>query len=263
MSQDERTRFEIAGGSVTGRSHVLAGRGNQDAYAIRNDGDRIVAVVCDGCGSGAHSEVGAALGARMVTALLMRRLAEGADLDDGALFSSLGDDVLAALRPAARAAGERLGSTVSDLFLFTVLGVAVQGDRGCVFASGDGIVVVDGETRRLGPFPGDAPPYIGYGLLGDDAPKLSVVQTFSATDVRRVLIGTDGAAALADLDGGQKLAALWDDERHFRNRDGVRRTLALWNRDEVRPLWDERILSRTRGLLEDDATLVMLRRKGA
>ena len=263
MSHDAHARFDVAGGTVTGRCHGLAGRGNQDAYAIRAEADRIVAVVCDGCGSGTHSEVGAQLGARMVTAILMRRLAAGADLGDGALFGSLRDDVLAALRPAALAAGDRMATTVSDMLLFTILGVAVKGDRGCVFAAGDGLVVIDDDIRRLGPFPGDAPPYVGYGLLDGSAPGISVVEAFSTAEVRRVLIGTDGVGALADLEGGEKLRALWEDDRHFRNRDGVRRTLALLNREEARPLWDERRMTRTRGLLDDDATLVMLRRKGS
>ena len=60
--------FEIAGGSVAGRSHVLAGKGNQDAYHWSVEERSLVAVVCDGCGSGAESEVGAALGARLLVA---------------------------------------------------------------------------------------------------------------------------------------------------------------------------------------------------
>src|SRR4051794_26892607 len=67
--------FEVAAGSVPGRDHLgrgnlLAGRNNQDAYAWSCSEAGLVAVVCDGCGGGRHSEVGAQLGARLlVTAL--------------------------------------------------------------------------------------------------------------------------------------------------------------------------------------------------
>ncbi len=54
--------FEVAAGSVTGRSHVLGGKPNQDAFAFRAADHGLVGVVCDGCGSGAHNEVGAAGG---------------------------------------------------------------------------------------------------------------------------------------------------------------------------------------------------------
>jgi hypothetical protein len=256
------SRFDIAGGSVTGRGHALAGRGNQDAYAFHADGDRLVAAVCDGCGSGAHSEVGAQLGARMVTSLLLRRLAEGASPADDAIWEALRGDLLSALRPAAVAAGDHLPTTVSDLLLFTIVGVAIAGDAGVVFAAGDGVVAVDGEIRRLGPFPGDAPPYVGYGLLGDrEAPPITVVSAFSPSQVQSILIGTDGACALADADGGRMLRDLWEEERHFRNRDALRRTLALHNREEARPIWAERRFERKKGLLEDDATVVVIRRR--
>jgi hypothetical protein len=255
------SRFHVAGGSVTGRSHTLSGRANQDAWHARAEGEHLVAVVADGCGSGAHSEVGAQLGARIAAAALLRRLAEGAALDDGALWEALRDDVLAALRPVALAAGGRLADVVSEMFLFTLVGVAVRGERGCVFAAGDGVAAIDGEVVRLGPFPGDAPPYLGYGLLGrEGAPRLAVVRAFDG-EARTILVGTDGAAALADLGDGGSFRALWEEERHFRNRDALRRTLALYNREEVRPNWAERRLERRRGSLEDDATVVVLKRQ--
>ena len=59
--------FEYAIGSIIGRNHVLAGKNNQDAYRIVANEKFIIAVMCDGCGSGKHSEVGAKLGARVVS----------------------------------------------------------------------------------------------------------------------------------------------------------------------------------------------------
>lgn len=263
MSREGHERFDIAGGTVTGRSHALAGRGNQDSFASHATAGCLVGVVCDGCGSGAHSEVGATLGARLVAAALLRRLVAGARLDAPSLWEALGREVLDALRPAALALGGRLADVVSELFLFTVVGVAIDGDAGAVFAAGDGVLAVDDDVSRLGPFPDDAPPYLGYRLLDAARPGLTVVRTFDASTVRHVLIGTDGVAALADLDDGGALRELWEDHRHFRNRDALRRTLALRNLEEVRPIWSERRVERRRGLFEDDASVVVVRRREA
>jgi len=57
-------RYEIMSGSVIGHEHIslgkcLIGRNNQDAHKVVQTPHRIVGVVCDGCGSGAHSEFGA------------------------------------------------------------------------------------------------------------------------------------------------------------------------------------------------------------
>jgi len=269
MSQDLSQLFEIAGGTVMGRSHALSERGNQDAYTWLSRPRSLVAAVCDGCGSGAHSEVGAQLGARLVVEGLSRRLAEGAPLDAPELWASLRDDVLGALRGVALAMGGRLAETVSEYFLFTVVGVAFAGERGCVFASGDGVLAVDDELTRLGPFPGNEPPYLGYGLLERPA-GLDVVRTFEAAAVRSVLVGTDGAADMEDVaaravpgGGGEvgPLAQFWREDRHFQNRDSIRRRLAQINRDVIRPVWDERRLARQPGHLGDDATVVVVRRK--
>jgi hypothetical protein len=142
---------------------------------------------------------------------------------------------------------------VTDCFLFTVVGLALSGERGCVFAAGDGIAAVDAAVVKLGPFPGNEPPYLAYGLISREAPGFSVVRAFSGA--RSALVGTDGAFDLADLH------SFWEEERYFQNPDAVRRRLALVNREVVRPLWDERRIERSPGLLDDDTTLVVVRRR--
>lgn len=263
--------FEIAGGSVPGRSHLRAGRPNQDAWAWRSRGDRLVAVVADGCGSGAHSEVGARLGARLVVERLWHQLESGASLEKESTWEAARRATLATLATLAESLGGSLAETVSELFLFTVVGVAIDGAVGRVFAAGDGLFALDDAITVLGPFPGNEPPYLGYGLLNADrAPRLTVERAFDASRVRSILLGTDGAAelhALADrpLPGGDglvgPLSQFWRDDRPFKNRDAVRRRLALVNREVSRPVWHERRIDKDPGLLEDDTTLVVIRRK--
>jgi len=57
--------FDIAAASVIGREHARAGRNNQDALSLLAQGEVLAAVVADGCGSGAHSEVGAQIAQRI------------------------------------------------------------------------------------------------------------------------------------------------------------------------------------------------------
>src|SRR5262245_18147936 len=70
-----------AAAAVTGARHLRAARNGQDAAAAwtgERGGDRLGAiVVCDGCGSGASSEVGARLGAQLVVRALAARLLAG------------------------------------------------------------------------------------------------------------------------------------------------------------------------------------------
>jgi hypothetical protein len=274
-----RDDFEIAGGSVTGKSHVQVGRANQDAFTWYRSDECLIALVADGCGSGKRSEVGAEIGARILTWSLAQRLPghmqRGGALDDAALWEEIRVGLLAELGKLASALGGSLGEVVTDYLLFTVVGLCVAGGQACVFSVGDGVIAVNGELRELGPFPRNEPPYLSYGLL-DTAeasaplPRFSIHRLLPAEELDSVLLGTDGAldvereARRAIPGGGGEVGPLrqfWQDDGYFQNRDGIRRRLAILNREVVRPVWAERRLSRERGLLEDDTTLVVVRRR--
>jgi hypothetical protein len=249
--------ISIAGGGVTGRAHLRAGRGSQDAMAWRA-GDVAIAVVCDGCSGGARSEVGAAIGARLWVAALAERIDAGSDLDGDAPWDAARDAVVARLGELARAMGGELARTVRDHFLFTSVIAVWNGRQVAVRAIGDGVIAIDGHVRALGPFEDNAPPYLGHALVGD--PPVWSARIVRASDsVDRVLIATDGAATAAIDD----LAALARDERWFKNPDALRRHLAIVNREDL--VWDaERgAVARVGAPLDDDATIVVLRKERA
>src|ERR1700685_3130347 len=67
--------FQVASGSVVGMDHlgepsVLLGKNNHDSYAIHASPTGIIALVCDGCGTGERCEVGSRIGARLIAKLL-------------------------------------------------------------------------------------------------------------------------------------------------------------------------------------------------
>ena len=275
MAHEVEHHFEVAAGTVVGSSHLAMGKANQDAYAFDASGPHLVAVVCDGCGSGAHSEVGAKLGARLVTEQLLRELQRGSALADAETWERLRRDVLALLGGLASVMGGRGAETISAYFLFTIVGLAVSGETACVFSAGDGLIALGDEVMKLGPFPRDEPPYLAYGLLarsprGEGAPKLTVHRVFPSANLRTALLGTDGAVDLLEASDAPMPAGLgavgplrqfWEEDRYFQNPDAVRRRLAAVNRQVTRPVWSEQRIERRGGLLQDDTTLLVLRRR--
>jgi hypothetical protein len=247
------TKWEIAGGSGIGCAHVAAGRNNQDAFCWASDSDWVIAVVCDGCGSAPRSEVGAHIGSRLVVQAAGRWLRSG--LDGSQMLEQVRQDVLASLRLLARDMSidqASFSQTVADHFLFTVVGVVITAREATTFSLGDGLVVINGERSQLGPFPNNAPPYLGYALLPcaparatSEGLSFNIHRSVAASEVHSLVLGTDGAV---DLDA---LSQFWSDDRVFKNADMIRRRLAVLNRGP------------RRRLLSDDTTLVVVRRKAA
>jgi len=265
--------FDIAAGSVTGRDHLWAGRNNQDAYSWACLDQALLAVVCDGCGSGKHSEVGAQIGARLLVAAMTRALSHPTP----AFWCRVRHAVLAQLRRLAEQMGGSLAHTVQDYLLFTVVGALVTPWRTFLFSLGDGVMMANGELIPLGPFPDNAPPYLAYALLDAKncrAPatpcEFQMQRILPTTAVQSIVLGTDGLeaflhSATRPIPGKQvtvgPLSQFWQEERYFTNPDTVWRTLALVNREMVQPNWEAQRLDRHPGLLPDDTTLIVIRRR--
>ena len=251
--------FVIRGGTVAGRRHLQAGRNNQDAFAWRQGEQGLVAAVCDGCSSGAHSELGARLGCELLVQALFEALSSPtcAELVEGAAGEGAGmragplealeqaqNGVLGALsRLACAMGGAAPGSpsflhALAEHFLFTVVGAALTEQRAFAFALGDGALAVNGALERLGPFPGNAPPYLSYPLAEAGPVALQLRPLPAPGDLSSIVLATDGAAGL-------DLTPFVDDPRVLANPDMVRRLLWMQGRHQK---------------LEDDATLVVIRR---
>jgi serine/threonine protein phosphatase PrpC len=240
------TNFQIAGGTITGREHVAIGRNNQDAFCWSATPEATVAIVADGCGSGTHSEVGAQIGARILTEALRIHAAAFDDGDALHVLERIRQDVLLQIRQLAEAMGGSFRRVVSDYFLFTTLGFVVAPQRTVVFGIGDGLVSLNGHTQRL-TAADNAPPYLGYGLvpstLAQDVTVFTVHDDRPTNEVTSLLVATDGAFEIPDL------AELWSADRYYSNPYNVGRRLVQLNRP--RP-----------GILTDDTTLVVARRAG-
>jgi len=240
---------------VTGARHARGARNGQDAAVTLVFGDIAVAVVCDGCSSGASSEVGARLGAMLVARALIARLARGERAADPETWTAVRAEVVAMLRLIADNEGHASDGFVRDHLLFTIVAAALTRDEAAVWAIGDGAYVVDGETRTLGPFANNEPPYLAYDLFDEARPAHFEILP-PAT--RTIVIATDGALDLAEtLDGdlGWFAAA-----RFLAHPDALRRQLAILARAEERIDWDERRIVRTPAPLQDDCAIAIVQR---
>jgi hypothetical protein len=270
--------FEMAAGSVVGKEHLRTGKNNQDAYCYRSLPAGIIAVVCDGCSSGAHSEVGAKLGAQLVTDVIYEQLAgHPSALHTEAFWEQVRQAALLQLSKLTAILGSDLVCIVRDYLLFTVVGVVVTPIETVLFAIGDGVIALNDQVIPLPSFPNNAPPYLGYGLISSAVAgltledlKIQVHHCVPTHSVQSILIGTDGvqdaiAAANQSLPGKPELVGgisqFWQNDRYFKNPDCIRRRLTQMNHTLTKPDWEARWLHQEGGLLPDDTTMVVIRRK--
>lgn len=263
---------------MAGRDHRQALRNGHDAYDIVQVPGLLVAVVCDGCGSEEHSEVGAKLGARLVTGQVRRyfhndpgAFREG-QIDRGLM--QVRRSVLGSIDLMAKAMGGSYSRTIGEYFLFTVLGVILTEDRFFVFGAGDGVVVVNGDVTVLAPAEGNAPEYLGYGLVETEkkglVPILNVFAEGPTTTLESLLVGTDGVkdligAAEKNVPGKEEkvgpISQFWENNKVFQNQFTIQRRLNVINRSSNKIDYESKVVLEEHGHLPDDTTLVVVRRQ--
>lgn len=263
------TRFEIAAGSVTGQLHRDLGKNNQDAYQVLLADETLIAVVCDGCSSGLHSEVGSVLGASLVAEAIAQALHTDPQRID---WHGVHESVLGEIEALLAAMGLDPVQALVDHFLFTIVGVVIDPEGASVFTLGDGVFSINGEITIIGPFPDNAPPYLAYELLHPElmGTQMQIHPQVPLDELKSLVIGTDGVADLlraADLTLPGRtelvgpLSQFWEQDRYFSNSEALQRRLNLVNREIVQADWTAQRLTRHKGLLPDDTTLIVIRQQ--
>lgn len=259
FGQDLTNQFEYASGSIIGRNHVLAGKNNQDAYQIVKQEKFIIAVVCDGCGSGKHSEVGAKLGANLVINAIADLLSPESNQNleiDPEFWHLLKLHLLRKLQDMGSIANADM-QFVNDYLLFTIVGALITPRETVTFSMGDGAIAINGKFKQISPYPNNAPPYLAYGLYKPEAINFEIRDRLPTSELESLLIATDG---IDDLVKVETITQFWQEARYFKNPDAIRRKLATLNREETKPDWNKRELIKRSGVLSDDTSLVVIRR---
>ncbi len=257
-------QFQYATGSIIGRNHILVGKNNQDAYRVVSREQFIVAIVCDGCSAGRHSEVGAKIGVRMISEEIAALLEGGLTISEPEFWHRLKHNLLQKLKDfVAIASGcvelskSATMEFVNDYLLFTIVVAIVTPKETITFSIGDGAIAVNGKFTEIPPYADNAPPYLAYGLYNPEAINFEIRDRLPTSELESLLIATDGIIDLAVV---EPVEQFWQEARYFNNPDAIRRKLAMLNREEVKPDWQKKELTKRSGVLSDDTSLVVIRR---
>lgn len=270
--------FRLAAASVQGRSHRESNKNNQDSFYYLNENE-LIGIVCDGCGSGKHSEVGSKIGASMIVNEIKRVMGKvNVGTKPEIILKQVKDNVLAQLLVLANAMGDSIRQVINDYFLFTVVGFFNYGDEIVFFILGDGVIIVNGEIMEIGPFENNEPPYLTYSLCETSlknvksALDFKIIKVIKMDDFKSALIGTDGVVDLIKASGKKipgktesvpGIEYFWEEELLFKNQDLLRRKLSLINKDSVKYKKNSEGLVqdiiRENGLLEDDTSMLVLK----
>lgn len=244
--------WRIYAASATGTSHIGKGIPCQDAFAFHADGERLVAVVCDGAGSASRSDQGSRVVADTVTRVLSERLrGDCAGLDDEDAFEAIASEAIetarAALIDIAGAAKASLSS-----YAATLVGFAGDAQRGWFFHIGDGIGVA--ETAA------DEPGVVTEPENGEYSNETYFVTGDAWRQHLRVLAVTAPTARLALMsDGAMPFAMDKGNTGLFKPFiEPVARYLASVSEDDgSRALLGTLDDPRTHGITSDDKTLLI------
>jgi hypothetical protein len=265
--------FQVASGSITGRNHALIGKNNQDAYYSSSDETATIALVSDGCSGGEHSEVGAKLGVRIVAEAIISHLREHKEEINSDFWQKVRQQTLIQLETITKIiiGKNEFLPTISDYFMFTIVGTIITTKETTIFSIGDGVVAINGQIKLItSRIASHAPPYLGYSLCGhSEWSQIQIHHQCPTEQIQSILIGTDGVNDLIEAEDNQipskaekvgEIAHFWQDDRYFCNPDMIRRRLSLINREIIKPDWQNQQLNKQCGLLTDDTTLIVIRR---
>lgn len=279
--------FDIAGNTIVGYNHlgekVLLGTNNHDAHQVLQTATHSLGIVCDGCGSGEHSEVGAKIGALLLKARLneyvsrlCHRKFEEVLPDLEIYLERARQDVLAYIRTQVLSFGGSMSDFVKNYYLFTVMGFIICADWTAIFSIGDGVFMLNEETVVTNSGEANEPVYLSYEITGSTLSnqdpenlRFKIRRLIKTEKVKRLLIASDGAAFFGKIQersipGQQRLVGGLEqffEQRYFDNPDAVRRTLALINTKKVRMNSARDGLTVEHGLLPDDTTIVVAKSK--
>jgi len=195
--------WRMRAGNVIGRSHLVAGKNNQDAVKIlefkTSKGIYRIGIICDGCSEGKNSEVGAKLTAHFAVNRIFELVNDSFFLTKDipkALYFSIQIFLMQLLEQYSSANEERF-LFINDHFLFTIIGFIQGPNNTVVFSIGDGVIIINGDIQVIDQ--NDTPNYLAYHLVDGSylgkglymaTPHLDV-QAVKTNSLEKLAIGSD------------------------------------------------------------------------
>lgn len=193
---------QLSGASVLGRDHALVRKNCQDSFALGQQNGAVWGVVCDGCGEGDRSELGAhltsvllhrsfALSARFAEPGCVSRVVETANERLYVFYSKMLQDLYPLGRWGTEAEHNDMRLFAFHHMLCTVVAFFAYGDEAVVFWAGDGSFEVNGERTTLDS--GNRPKYPIYPVLKTIVPEpMFESRTLTVAPGSKIAISTDG-----------------------------------------------------------------------
>lgn len=183
--------FSYTKGSIIGSTHRNNFKNNQDFHWTISDESSIIAIAADGCGSGAHSEVGVGMVVPTLAYKIQHHISHGTAIEE-AIQSSLNtiQDFIRS-NAVAMKSGLSLAETIENFFLFTIMGAIVTEKETVVFSIGDGVYAVNGSVHVIDQ--NNAPNYLSYSILKNTVPEFVINVKMPTETVESIIIASDGA----------------------------------------------------------------------
>ncbi len=179
---------------------------NQDAIGFWARDTCFVGVTCDGCGSSKFGSTNTEVGARL-TAAIVAPVVGGYCLQFGVAglpenLEAIEREILNRLVAVADAIGGERQVVVHSLLMTTVLCLAMDREKYCIFGCGDGAYIVDGKMTSLKDEEGK---YLAEAILAKtcdtstdcSAGALRVHVIAKSQEIQSLVIATDGLEEVA------------------------------------------------------------------
>lgn len=234
------SNLRVRYGRIIGRNHMQRQQNCQDSLTVIETESLAIGVICDGCGSGSSSEVGAILASSFLAEEAAKALENGTPLSELTVYlctklQTMLSWFIAVMQP------DDLSAFVQEHLLFTVLGFAVHKDTQdvLIWAAGDGWVLMDDQFQHRDQQ--NTPEYPAYALLPHSSLRRSHAElAFETIKVphnwKRFAIASDGLEDTA-------IPLIWG-QTHPR---GLQRTLNRLSLNEQR--------------LQDDTSVIVVERE--
>lgn len=162
----ESDHWTLSCGVKAGHYHVRNGINCHDAAVVSATPELAVGVLCDGCGEGLHSEVGAWSIANFAVNKIKELRTFGYGVEDilSVLFNSIihfiDSNIQLSCSPPT---SSDVAAYIKNYWLATIMGVIASKEHAIIFWCGDGTIVDDNEMTVLNQ--NNAPKYLAHNCL--------------------------------------------------------------------------------------------------
>lgn len=198
------TAYGTTAGSVHKNPHGPGATNNQDAVQPILVNKRVVGgVICDGCGSMPHSEIGSQFGAKAIADIVADEYVKNKPIQWKEVTKKAVEEIKRGAR-LYKSKTETLEDAIKEYFLFTVVIAVVHDNKVIIAACGDGIFMHDNDIWEIEIPIKNAPPYLAYNLIPSkykahsDYLDICEVHSVPLEKIKKsIIIGSDGLSELA------------------------------------------------------------------